>query len=236
MRLLTGLTFFFSIALAACSPTLHFTDGPPQQPADMAAQPDAAGPPVDMASKPPVRISKLDDDYWWWKNPLDPGTEDYVSWVNGPLNLWAGTAPSSYRPRYDNQLRVRCLYYVAADQKWRCLPGWAQIARPTLPLDGFYAAGDWQCPLVNPRTSWVQLLPRAGGEDNSQPYLVLFDTKAGGYRVYEKVPVRVPVWVRDFQLCTQIWDEIANALTFYTAGAEVPLDRFAEPLGGGMPE
>lgn len=227
-----NLSLFVFTLLIRCAATVNFTDNPPS-PADMTVD-AAAQPAPDMASKP-TRISKLDDiEYWWWSNPLDPWEPDYARFLNGPLWLWKNSAPSGYKPHYDNQLRTKCLYYWTADQKWRCLPGWAQF-RATLPLDGYYETGDWQCPLVD-TDSWVQAIPRTNGESNTQPYLIMYDTEAGGFRVYEKIPVRVEVWAHIRQLCTRTWDALNAELAFYKIGGEVSLDKFAEPSNPGIPE
>jgi len=230
-----NLPALLTVLLVGCAPTVHFTDGPPQQVADMAITPDLQ-PPPDMITKPPVRISKLDDvEFWWWSNPNSPGEPDYATYLNGPLWMWENSEPSGYKPHFDNQLRAKCLFYWTADQKWRCLPGWAQF-KASLPLNGFYETGSWQCPLV-PRDSWVQALPKAANESNLQPYLVVYDTQAKGFRAYKKIPVHTDVWVYiPGKYCTKAWDDINDTLSFYEIGDEVPLSTFAEPVNPGTPE
>ena len=149
--------------------------------------------------------------------------------------MWENSEPSGYKPHFDNQLHTKCLFYWTADQKWRCLPGWAQF-KSSLPLDGYYQTGSWQCPLV-PRDSWVQAIPKEANEANLQPYLIVYDTQAKGFRAYKKIPVHTDVWVYiPGKYCTKTWDDLNDTLSFFEIGNEVPLSTFAEPVNPGTPE
>jgi hypothetical protein len=77
----------------------------------------------------------------------------------------------------------------------------------------------------------------AANESNLQPYLVVYDTQAKGFRAYKKIPVHTDVWVYiPGKYCTKAWDDLNDTLSFFEIGDEVSLSTFAEPVNPGTPE
>lgn len=204
-----------ALLLSACGVGIHGTD-------------DQSPPLPDMTSTaPPPRIVSLPQPpYWWWSDPFAETPPPFVQAIVTPTHSFPHGAPLDYKPKFDTTLQQRCLYYWAADSKWRCLPGFCQIAPPMLSNSGFFLWKGWRCP-TPVSAAWVAAIANVERND----YLVLFSTTDGAYHVHRAVPLsadEAEVLLVNGAACGPIQVDVGRSLGFYHPGDEVPAETFAE--------